>query len=174
MPRRAAAVRREVMPDAVYNNRLVTQLINKVLLDGKKSNAERIVYGAFDIVKEKTDGDPLATCKNLRHLNIAFNFTVTDITPLYELTDLERLWIGALDPVPREQVAEMQRRAPNCQIDLESRDPTGGDWRYISFYEWGGAQLHPRYALLREQFDYGSNPWCYNYIESDPLYYPHG
>ena len=63
MPRRAAAVRREVMPDAVYNNRLVTQLINKVLLDGKKSVAERIVYGAFDIVKEKTDGDPLATFK---------------------------------------------------------------------------------------------------------------
>ena len=64
MPRRSTAVhRREVMPDAKYNNRLVTQLINKVLLDGKKSVAERIVYGAFDIVKEKTDGDPLATFK---------------------------------------------------------------------------------------------------------------
>ena len=63
MPRRAAAVRREVQPDAVYNNRLVTQLINKVLLDGKKATAERIVYGAFDIVKEKTDGDALATFK---------------------------------------------------------------------------------------------------------------
>ncbi|NMF25895.1 30S ribosomal protein S7 [Olsenella umbonata] len=63
MPRRAAAVRREVQPDAVYNNRLVTQLINKVLLDGKKATAERIVYGAFDLVKEKTDGDPLATFK---------------------------------------------------------------------------------------------------------------
>ena len=63
MPRRAAAVRREVQPDAVYNNRLVTQLINKVLLDGKKSVAERIVYGAFDIVKEKTEQDPLAVFK---------------------------------------------------------------------------------------------------------------
>ena len=63
MPRRAAAVRREVMPDAVYNNRLVTQLINKVLLDGKKATAERIVYGAFDLVKEKTEGDPLAVFK---------------------------------------------------------------------------------------------------------------
>ena len=63
MPRRAAAVRREVMPDAKYNNRLVTQLINKVLLDGKKSVAERIVYGAFDIVKEKTDQDPLSVFK---------------------------------------------------------------------------------------------------------------
>ena len=50
MPRRAAANRREVQPDAVYNNRLVTQLINKVLLDGKKATAERIVYTAFEIV----------------------------------------------------------------------------------------------------------------------------
>jgi small subunit ribosomal protein S7 len=63
MPRRAAAVRREVTPDAVYNNRLVTQLINKVLLDGKKATAERIVYGAFDIVKEKTETDPLTVFK---------------------------------------------------------------------------------------------------------------
>ena len=64
MPRRASANhRREVTPDAVYNNRLVTQLINKVLLDGKKSVAERIVYGAFDLVKEKTESDPLSVFK---------------------------------------------------------------------------------------------------------------
>ena len=63
MPRRAAANRREVQPDAVYNNRLVTQLINKVLLDGKKATAERIVYGAFDIVTEKSGDDPLAVFK---------------------------------------------------------------------------------------------------------------
>lgn len=64
MPRRAAANRREVQPDAVYNNRLVTQLINKVLLDGKKATAERIVYTAFEIVAEKSDGgDALATFK---------------------------------------------------------------------------------------------------------------
>ena len=64
MPRRAAANRREVQPDAVYNNRLVTQLINKVLLDGKKATAERIVYTAFEIVAEKTEGgDALATFK---------------------------------------------------------------------------------------------------------------
>ena len=64
MPRRAAANRREVQPDAVYNNRLVTQLINKVLLDGKKATAERIVYTAFEIVAEKSEGgDALATFK---------------------------------------------------------------------------------------------------------------
>ncbi len=63
MPRRAAAVRREVQPDAKYNNRLVTQLINKVLLDGKKSTAEGIVYGAFDIVAEKSGEDALTVFK---------------------------------------------------------------------------------------------------------------
>ena len=64
MPRRAAKThRREVQPDAVYNNRLVTQLINKVLLDGKKATAERIVYTAFDMVAEKTGEDALAVFK---------------------------------------------------------------------------------------------------------------
>lgn len=63
MPRRAAAQRREVLADPVYNNRLVTQLVNKILLDGKKSVAERIVYGAFDIVEQKTSTDPLSVFK---------------------------------------------------------------------------------------------------------------
>ena len=63
MPRRAAAIRREVQPDAKYNNRLVTQLINKVLLDGKKSLAEDIVYGAFEIVEQKTGEDALSMFK---------------------------------------------------------------------------------------------------------------
>ncbi|OUN89297.1 30S ribosomal protein S7 [[Collinsella] massiliensis] len=64
MPRRASKThRREVMPDAVYNNRLVTQLINKVLLDGKKATAERIVYSAFDMVAEKSGQDALAVFK---------------------------------------------------------------------------------------------------------------
>lgn len=63
MPRRAAATRREVTPDAIYNNRLVTQLINKVLLNGKKATAERIVYGAFKLVQQKTEQDPLSVFK---------------------------------------------------------------------------------------------------------------
>ena len=63
MPRRAAAVRREVQPDAKYNNRLVTQLINKVLLHGKKSLAEDIVYGAFDMIEAKIGQDPLSVFK---------------------------------------------------------------------------------------------------------------
>ncbi len=63
MPRRAAATRRVVQPDAKFNNRLVTQLINKIMRDGKKSLAERIVYSAFDIVEERTGEDPLSVFK---------------------------------------------------------------------------------------------------------------
>lgn len=63
MPRRAAATRREVQPDAVYNNRLVTQLTNKILWDGKKSVAEDIVYTAFNMIEQKTATDPLSIFK---------------------------------------------------------------------------------------------------------------
>jgi small subunit ribosomal protein S7 len=63
MPRRAAAARREVQPDSVYNNRLVTQLINKILWAGKKSVAESIVYAAFDMVEKKTATDALSVFK---------------------------------------------------------------------------------------------------------------
>ncbi len=63
MPRKGPAPRRELAPDPVYRSVLVTQLINKVLLSGKKTTAEHIVYGAFDIVGEKTGGDPVAAFK---------------------------------------------------------------------------------------------------------------
>ena len=63
MPRRKQHIRHEVQPDAKYNNRLVTQLINKVLLHGKKSLAEEIVYGAFDLVEAKTGQDALTVFK---------------------------------------------------------------------------------------------------------------
>ncbi len=59
MPRRGTITRREVLPDPVYNSKLVTQVINKVLLDGKKSTAEQIVYGALEIVREKSGRDPV-------------------------------------------------------------------------------------------------------------------
>jgi len=51
------------MPDPIYHSVLVTQIVNKVLTRGKRSTAERIVYGALDIIEEKTGGDPLATVK---------------------------------------------------------------------------------------------------------------
>lgn len=63
MPRKGPVSRRELEPDPVYRSVLVTQIINKVLLQGKKNLAERIVYGALEIVGEKTGGDPIAALK---------------------------------------------------------------------------------------------------------------
>ena len=59
MPRRGNVPKREVLPDPMYRSVLVTKLINSVMLDGKKGVAQKVVYGAFDIVKEKTDKDPV-------------------------------------------------------------------------------------------------------------------
>ena len=53
MPRRGFIAKRDVLPDPIYNSKVVTKLVNNIMLDGKKSVAQKIVYGAFDIVKEK-------------------------------------------------------------------------------------------------------------------------
>lgn len=59
MPRRGSVPRREVPPDPIYNSPVVTKLINKVMWDGKKSLAEKICYGAFEIIRQKTGREPL-------------------------------------------------------------------------------------------------------------------
>ena len=59
MPRKGFIVKREVLPDPMYNNVVVTKLINNIMLDGKKGVAQNIVYGAFEIVAEKTGKDAL-------------------------------------------------------------------------------------------------------------------
>ncbi len=63
MPRKGASNRREIEPDPVYQNALVTQLINKVLLNGKKGLAERAVYSALETISERTANDPVITLK---------------------------------------------------------------------------------------------------------------
>ena len=59
MPRRGSIAKRDVLPDPLYKSKLVTRLINSVMLDGKKGVSQKIVYGAFDIISEKTGKDPL-------------------------------------------------------------------------------------------------------------------
>ena len=59
MPRRGNVPKREVLPDPLYNSILVTKLVNSIMLDGKKGIAQKVVYGAFDIIKEKTGNEPL-------------------------------------------------------------------------------------------------------------------
>lgn len=63
MPRKGYVAKREVLPDARYNDHIVTKLINNIMLDGKKGVAERICYDAFDIIKEKTGREPLEVFK---------------------------------------------------------------------------------------------------------------
>ena len=59
MPRKGGVSKREVLPDPIYNSKLVTRLINRLMLDGKRGTASKILYEAFDIVKEKTGNEPL-------------------------------------------------------------------------------------------------------------------
>ena len=59
MPRRGNVPKREVLPDPLYNSVLVTKLVNSIMLDGKKGVAQKVVYGAFDIIKDKTGQEPL-------------------------------------------------------------------------------------------------------------------
>lgn len=59
MPRRGNVAKRDVLADPLYNSKMVTRLINSIMLDGKKGVAQKIVYGAFEIVNEKTGNDPL-------------------------------------------------------------------------------------------------------------------
>lgn len=59
MPRKGPVPKRDVLPDPIYNSKLVTRLINKIMIDGKKSKAQKILYNAFDIVRERTGNDPM-------------------------------------------------------------------------------------------------------------------
>ena len=75
MSRKRKAPIREVLSDPIFNSKIVTKLINTIMLDGKKSTAERILYSAFDIVKEKTGEDPLEV----------FQKAMENVTPLLEV-----------------------------------------------------------------------------------------
>lgn len=75
MSRKRKAPIREVLSDPIFNSKIVTKLINTIMLDGKKSTAERILYSAFEIVKEKTNEDPL----------VVFQKAIENVTPLLEV-----------------------------------------------------------------------------------------
>ena len=90
MPRKGHVSKREVLPDPMYKSKLVTKLINSIMLDGKKGVAQKIVYGAFDIIKEKTGNDPLET----------FDQAMENIMPVLEVK--ARRVGGATYQVPME------------------------------------------------------------------------
>ncbi len=90
MPRRARIVRRAIAPDALYQNVMVQRVINKILQDGKKSVAERIVYGSLKMIEEQTNRDPIET----------FELAMRNVTPLLEVRP--RRVGGATYQVPME------------------------------------------------------------------------
>ena len=90
MPRRGSVAKRDVLPDPLYNSKLVTRLINNIMYDGKKGVAQKIVYGAFDIIKEKTGNDPLE----------AFEQAMENVMPVLEVK--ARRVGGATYQVPME------------------------------------------------------------------------
>lgn len=90
MPRRGRIAKRDVLPDPMYNSKLVTRLINNIMLDGKKGVAQKIVYGAFEIVNEKTGKDALE----------AFNEALENVMPVLEVKS--RRVGGATYQVPME------------------------------------------------------------------------
>lgn len=116
-----------------------------------------------------SDLSPLSELKELRHLNIQYMPYLTDISPLYGLTELERLWIGCNTPIPAEQVEKMHEYAPDCEIDTTTMN--NDSWRYTGYNEKAYEYiLHPRYALLREQFGYSNNEFSFSWL--DPKYNP--
>ncbi len=90
MPRRGQITKRDVLPDPLYNSKMVTRLINSIMLDGKKGVAQKIVYGAFEIVNEKTGKDPIE----------AFEQAMENIMPQLEVK--ARRVGGATYQVPME------------------------------------------------------------------------
>ena len=90
MPRRGNVAKRDVLPDPVYNSKLVTRLVNNIMYDGKKGVAQKIVYGAFDIVKEKSGKEPLE----------AFEQAMENVMPVLEVK--ARRVGGATYQVPME------------------------------------------------------------------------
>lgn len=79
--------------------------------------------------------------------------------------DLERLWIGAVTPIPEEQVEEYQRRHPDCEVNLIGTDPHYM-WRWIGIDKEGAPIRHPRYDLLVDQFGYDRGEYSFEWIEN--------
>ena len=97
MPRRGYIAKREVLPDPIYNSKVVTKLINNIMLDGKKTVAQKIVYDAFDIIKEKEGKDALEV----------FEAALNNIMPVLEVK--ARRVGGATYQVPMEIRAERRQ-----------------------------------------------------------------
>ena len=98
VPRRGSTAKRDVLPDPLYNSKLVTKLINNIMYDGKKGVAQKIVYDAFDIIKEKSGEEPLPV----------FEKAMERIMPVLEEIKARRVG-GATYQVPIEVRADRRQ-----------------------------------------------------------------
>ena len=94
MPRRSGVPKRDVLPDAIYNSKVVTKLINQVMLDGEKGVAQKIVYGAFDTIKEKMNMNFSELLMNIRMKKAAdllknTRFSIADISEMVGYTSVD-------------------------------------------------------------------------------------
>ena len=110
MPRRGNVIKRDVLPDPLYNDKIVTRLINNIMIDGKKGVAQKIVYDAFDIIKDKTGKEPL---------NV-FIDALNNIMPVLEVK--ARRVGGATYQVPIEVRPERRQTLGLRWITLYSRN----------------------------------------------------
>ncbi|MDD4680028.1 MAG: 30S ribosomal protein S7 [Clostridia bacterium] len=97
MPRKGYIIKREVLADPIYGDKIVTKLINQVMKDGKRGTAQKICYGAFDMIKEKTGNDPMEV----------FEKALNNVMPVLEVK--ARRVGGATYQVPMEVRPERRR-----------------------------------------------------------------
>ena len=130
MPRRGNVPKREILPDPIYNSVLVSKLVNSIMLDGKKGVAQKVVYGAFDIVQEKTGKDALEV----------FHAAMENIMPSLEVK--ARRVGGATYQVPLEV-------EPGRQVALAMR--------WLVTYSRSRKGMDTRHALAAELLDAYNN-----------------
>lgn len=130
MPRRRVAEKREILPDPKYNSKLVSKFVSILMEDGKKATAERICYGAFDIIKDKTSNDPLKV----------FKTAIENIKPVLEVKP--RRVGGATYQVPME--IRPQRRMALA-------------FRWVRNYSRGRSEKTMRERLAAELLDAFNN-----------------
>ncbi len=121
MPRRGKIKRTEVLPDPVHNSVVLTKFINQVMLDGKKSTAEKIVYDAFAIIKEKTNKDPMEV----------FEEAMNNVMPVLEVK--ARRVGGANYQVPIE-------------VRVDRRQTLGIRWLVMNARKRGGKGMEEKVA----------------------------
>ncbi len=130
MPRRGNVPKRDVLPDPIYNSTLVTKLINSVMLDGKKGVAQKVVYTAFDIIKEKTGKEPMEV----------FQTAMDNIMPTLEIKS--RRIGGATYQVPME-------------VRPDRRQTLGLRW--LTNYSRNRSEKHMAELLAGELMDAANN-----------------